>query len=135
MESQPMDTYQIPGPFPENGSHKIDTMHVGNTHVALAPPEIQEAQDLQKFKLISEHTSVGVSLMDREGRFIYANQTLCNWVGYTQEEYLRLQLADRDPDYNRATYQQFFDRASQEVIPPTESKLKRKDGSTFPVEA
>lgn len=130
-----MDAYQIPGPFPENGSHKIDTMHVGNTHVALAPPYIQVVRDLQKFKLISDRTADGISLMDREGRFIYANQTLCNWAGYTQEEYLSLQISDRDPNYNQATYQQLFDRAHQEVIPPFEFVLKRKDGTALPVEA
>jgi PAS domain S-box-containing protein len=109
-------------------------MYVGNTHVALAPSEIQEEQDLQKFKLISDHATDGISIVDRDGRFIYVNQTLCNWAGYTQEEYLCLQLSDRDPDYNQVTYQQLFDRAFQEVIPPVESMLKRKDGSTFPVE-
>ena len=129
-----MDAYQILGPFPENGSHNIDTMHVGNTHVALAPSYIQVVRDLQKFKLISDHTADGTSLMDREGRFIYANQTLCNWAGYTQEEYLCLELSDRDPNYNQATYQQLFDRAFQEVIPPFEFVLKRKDSTALPVE-
>ncbi len=129
-----MDAYQILGPFPENGSHNIDTMHVGNTHVALAPSYIQVVRDLQKFKLISDRTADGTSLMDREGRFIYANQTLCNWAGYTQEEYLCLQLSDRDPNYNQATYQQLFDRAFQEVIPPFEFVLKRKDSTALPVE-
>src|SRR5262249_9677331 len=109
-------------------------MPVGNAHVALAPPYIQVVRDLQKFKLINDCTADGVSLTDREGRFIYANQTLCNWAGYTQEEYLCLQLSDTDPHYNRASYQQLFDRAHQEVIPPFEFVLKRKDGTALPVE-
>src|SRR5258707_4977754 len=103
MESQPMDAYQLLEPSSENESHNTGPMHVGNAHVALAPSEIEEAQDLQKFKLISDHATDGISIVDRDGRFIYVNQTLCNWAGYTQEEYLRLQLSDRDADYNQVT--------------------------------
>lgn len=127
-----MDVYQMLDPASENGFHK--TIDDGNTHVALAPSEIEEAQDLRTLKLISDHAADGISLLDREGRHIYVNQTLCDWTGYTQEEYLRLRPLDMGFDLNQADFQHYFDRAFQEVITPVESILKRKDGSTLPIE-
>lgn len=129
-----MNAYQILDPSPENGFHDTGNIHATKTYFTQAPSDIQEVRDLQQFKLISDHASDGITITDREGRFIYVNQTLCNWVGYTREEYLGLQVSDRNSNYNQATYQQVFDRASQEIIPPIEFMLKRKDGTILPVE-
>jgi diguanylate cyclase (GGDEF)-like protein/PAS domain S-box-containing protein len=60
--------------------------------------ERKEAEELirkseEKFRLTFEKAPIGMAITDLEGRFIKVNQSLCDALGYTEEELLDLTFA------------------------------------------
>jgi PAS domain S-box-containing protein len=51
---------------------------------------LKAEQDLRaaetRLRAIFEHVGVGIAEVDREGRFLFVNRTLCQMLGYSQEE-------------------------------------------------
>jgi PAS domain S-box-containing protein len=134
MESNLMNAYGIPDQPPELGFQNSRNTYDSNRQSFLPPTEGQEMRELQKFIEIYDGATEGNALMDREGHIIYINQAACSWIGYTQEDLLRLHLSDVNPDYDEVAYQQLFDQASQKALAPFETVLTSKDGITFPIE-
>ena len=50
--------------------------------------QLRESEE--RFASMVELAAIGISHVDLEGRFIYANKQLCDMLGYTREELLRL---------------------------------------------
>ncbi|NMC96019.1 MAG: PAS domain S-box protein, partial [Deltaproteobacteria bacterium] len=51
-----------------------------------------------KFRTIFDSASDGITMLDtRQGTFVAANVTLCQMLGYTQEEFLALKISDLHP--------------------------------------
>lgn len=98
--------------------------------------EIEE--ELQKFKFFSDNANDGHLLVDRDGWIRYANKLSCERLGYSEAELLRLNLADVDPVSPDEQLHQIFGQSKQGLaqghMPPFERTMRRKDGSTFPVE-
>ena len=74
-------------------------------------------------------------LVDREERVVDVNQRTCDWSGYSREELLKLKLADGVVGWTPAMSEEIWRRTSLEGPITLERTLRRKDGSTFPVEA
>lgn len=91
-------------------------------------------EELRVFKLISDQANDGIAIANREGQILYVNRAEYQRMGYTEAEYLHMAVADLYHSYKPAGFQKFFDRAQREIIPPLETTLKRKDGTSFPVE-
>jgi PAS domain S-box-containing protein len=91
-------------------------------------------EELRAFKLISDQANDGIVIGNREGRILYVNRAEYQRLGYTEAEYLQKGGPNLYQNYSPAGYQKFFDRAHREIIPPLESTLKRKDGTSFPIE-
>ena len=81
-----------------------------------------------------DHASVCVFRLDQDGRILYANRCAGNSLGYSQTELLNISVFDIAPDQNRETWpyswQQFCEAGSVSL----ESRLRRKDGTVFPIE-
>lgn len=88
----------------------------------------------EKFQLILEHSNDAHGLFDPEGRLLWANRCMSKRLGYTREELRTLTVPDINPQVSLARYQELFERARRERVPPFESVHRRKDGTTFPVE-
>ncbi len=90
--------------------------------------------DREKFRLIVEHSNDAHALLDSEARFLWANRLMSERLGYTLEELQTLTIADISPQFSLTRYQDVFERARRQRVPPVEAVHRRKDGTTFPVE-
>jgi PAS domain S-box-containing protein len=87
-----------------------------------------------KYRLLLEQASDGIHTYDPRGNFIETNTKLCEMLGYTREELLRLNVGDIIPPEDLARAPLRFDdlRAGRTLL--TERRLLRKDGTLLPVE-
>lgn len=53
---------------------------------------LREAEEL--FRLTFEHASIGMAMCDLQGRWLRVNPALCEMVGYTKDELLRMTFKD-----------------------------------------
>jgi two-component system NtrC family sensor kinase len=88
----------------------------------------------EDFKRLFEHVACGVFISSKEGKFINANQTLLDMLGYTsKEEFLNIDIASDlyvNPE-DRRKFQQMIERDGRVI--DYEVDFKRKDGSTIPI--
>jgi PAS domain S-box-containing protein len=91
-------------------------------------------QSESKYRLLLEQASDGIHTYDLRGNFIETNSKLCEMLGYTREELLRLNVRDIIPpeDLERAPIR--FDELQAGRTLLTERLLRRKDGTLLPVE-
>ncbi|GAA4017046.1 PAS domain-containing protein [Actimicrobium antarcticum] len=92
-------------------------------------------EDLRQFKFFSDHASDGHFLIDKAGRIRYANDLACERLGYDMSELLMMHISDVDVLLTMTLFQEIFTRGRTTPISPFEGIQRRKDGSTFPVEA
>ena len=97
--------------------------------------EIQLERSEERFKLLFEHSSVGMTLIDYDtGKFIEVNQTLIDWTGYSKEELLELSFLDITP----TKYQKQEEKKRQQLeengrFDSQEKEYIKKDGSLLPI--
>ncbi len=91
-------------------------------------------QSESKYRLLIEQASDGIHTYDSSGNFIETNSKLCNMLGYTREEMLRLNVKDLIQPEELTVAPIRFDQlwAGQTLL--TERRLRRKDGTLLPVE-
>ena len=91
---------------------------------------MQEEQE--RFVDLLEHAPIGFYSVDREGRFLFANQTLCDWLGLSHEDLesgaVRLHDVIADPPPEGAPPYDPFANAS---AARGEATLKGADGMLF----
>ena len=84
-----------------------------------------------RFRSLIEQAADAIFVHDFDGRFLEVNQQACASLGYTRDELLSKSVSEIDPDFVPT-------RDSREFwsnLPATfESRHRRKDGATFPVE-
>ena len=87
-----------------------------------------------KYFTLFEQASDGVHTYDFAGNFLEVNTKLCEMLGYTREELLRLNVTDLIPpeDLTAAPVQFEQLRSGQTII--SEREIRRKDGTLMPVE-
>jgi diguanylate cyclase (GGDEF)-like protein/PAS domain S-box-containing protein len=93
---------------------------------------MEEQLELARFAL--DYAPDGVSFLDYEGRYIYANHALCRAHGYTRDEMLSMRLCDVTPDINREQWHQFWENLKQRGSDLFEGMHARRDGTHYPVE-
>jgi PAS domain S-box-containing protein len=96
----------------------------------------QAEESLKLFRTLVDRSNDAIEVVDAQtGRFLDVNETACLRLGYSREEMLSLSL----PDITAVGENPFSMPAAVEEIRKTGSKMiesrdRRKDGSTFPVE-
>jgi PAS domain S-box-containing protein len=90
---------------------------------------------LRRFQFLSDNANDALFLLDEAGHFLYVNGAACHSLGYRAEEFRRMRPVDIDPLHDDAAYRALFLRLDGERLPPFESLHRRKDGTTFPIEA
>jgi len=87
-----------------------------------------------RYRTLIEQASDGIHTYDFEGNFIDANTKLCEMLGYTREELLRINVRDLIPveDLKAAPLRFGNLRAGETVI--SERVVRCKDGTLLPVE-
>jgi len=91
-------------------------------------------QSESKYRLLMEQASDGIHTYDLCGNFIETNSKLCELLGYTREELLRLNVKDLIPPADLAAAPLRFDELQSGKTLLTERQLRCKDGTLFPVE-
>lgn len=110
--------------------------HTGTVEDITERKETEQAlrDSESKYRMLMEQASDGIHTYDLEGNFIEVNTKLCEMLGYTCEELLRLNVRDLIPAGDLATAPISFEelRAGKTII--SERRLRHKDGTLLPVE-
>ena len=96
-----------------------------------AEQALQESE--QRFRAIFNNVLDGILVADAtERRFIDANSTICQMLGYTHEELLQLGVKDIHPEADLPyVFSQFEKQRRGEIMLAKNIPMLRKDGSTF----
>jgi PAS domain S-box-containing protein len=91
---------------------------------------------LKLFRTLIDHSNDAIQVIDpATGRFLDINQTACRRLGYTREEMLSMRLQDIvDTGGRPFSMQSVMERTQKAGFRMVESRHRRKDDSTFPVE-
>ncbi len=89
----------------------------------------------ERFQTIIENLPHAVSVHDLDGKLILVNEALCKHTGYTRDEYMKMKVADIDPQsQTRDDREKVWLKLKKGGHTHFESELLRKDGSCYPVE-
>ncbi len=92
----------------------------------------EEALLLTQFAI--EHASDAVYWLDRDGRIVYANNTVYSMLGYSRKELLGLSVPEYDLDATLEDFSRAFERIKKSGSSPFETRHRAKDGTIVPVE-
>ncbi len=114
----------------------------GKTYITTAVRDISERKHAEealrqseaKYRLLLEQASDGIHTYDLRGAIVETNTKLCEMLGYTRDELLRLNVADLIPPEDLAAAPVRFDELQSGRTLLTERLLRRKDGTLLPVE-
>jgi len=93
-------------------------------------------ESIRHFRSLVDRSSDMVLITDPDsGRVLDANETACRSLGYSREEILRLAVLDFDPFvYAGRSVAEVADALREAGRLTVESRHRRKDGTTYPVE-
>lgn len=87
-----------------------------------------------RLRTLVDHASDGFFLRKRGGEILDVNQTACESLGYRREELVGSYLHDYVVGLTEDSYQDVVDRLDSGETVSIETRHRRRDGSTFPVE-
>ena len=94
-----------------------------------AQADLRESEE--RFRVMFERAAVGLAYVDVNGRFNHVNPRLCDMLGYSPQEMLRMSFADTihadDLERDRASVSQLL--AGELQAATLETRSVRKDGS------
>ena len=88
----------------------------------------------RKYRTIMENAGEGIATTDSDGRFLEGNRRLLDMLGYTREELTTLTVHDIHPAEDAENLHRAFQMMNQGQLSIVEHRVRRKDGSVFPVE-
>jgi two-component system cell cycle sensor histidine kinase/response regulator CckA len=94
--------------------------------------KVEERLKLTQFGI--DHAQIGVLQVDDDGNIYYANEHVCESLGYTADELLTLKIWDVDKNLDQETWQAHRKRTRALGMSSMEATHRRKDGTEFPVE-
>ncbi|MCP5108092.1 MAG: PAS domain S-box protein [bacterium] len=90
----------------------------------------------ERFRTLVEHAGDAIFTINPEGKLVDINRQACISLGYSREELLDMNVEDVDAAFDSNEFNKEFRQKLRGGVPITlETIHKRKDGSTFPVEA
>lgn len=72
--------------------------------------------------------------IDENGNLVYVNDAACKSLQYSKEELLKMNVIDFDPDVTTEKVNGLWEKVMSSGSLTFETRHKRKDGSTFPIE-
>jgi PAS domain S-box-containing protein len=89
----------------------------------------------ERFRCLLDQARDGILAINSDGWFVEVNQRACQDLGYSYAELLTLGLWDLDPNWSEEKFAEIFKQQTNIRGDDTfEAAIKRRDGSTFPVE-
>jgi PAS domain S-box-containing protein len=123
-----MESHANPESHPDGG-----VVWYGYVHDITERKRIEDEIKLKEFALDQSHEAV--YLIEEDGlHFAYVNEAACRSLGYSRDELLSLTLPDIDPYLSAEEAQAIEAALYAEGVATLESRHRRRDGSSFPVE-
>lgn len=118
--------------FPIQGANGVDRV----ASVFEDVTELKKANlSLRLFRTLIDHSNDAVEVIDPETlQFLDVNEKACKDLGYTREELLSMGVPDIDLSLEPTACSTRLERVQKTGFALFESRHRRKDGSTFPVE-
>jgi PAS domain S-box-containing protein len=127
-------TYRIIELPLENKDGTYSKLNIYRDITATRDQELRLAAREKDYRRLFEHVGVGVYVSTKEGRFLDANPTLLEMLGYdSKEEFLQIRIQEdlyRRPE-ERLAFQRMIEEDGRVVSYAVD--FKRKDGTTLPV--
>jgi PAS domain S-box-containing protein len=99
--------------------------------------DISERKRTEEALLLTQHcvdnSFIGICILERD-RIIKVNQQICRSLGYTPEELMSMSVFDIDPFITEEEFARLLKEFHEKGYNSFESRHRRKDGTTFPVE-
>ncbi|QHT66143.1 PAS domain S-box protein [Rhodocytophaga rosea] len=92
----------------------------------------EEAARLAQFSI--DHASDSVFWIGPDASILRVNKTACLLLGYTEEEMLRMKVADTDPNYSEEVWPEHWQELREKKNMIFESAHRTKDGTIRPTE-
>jgi PAS domain S-box-containing protein len=94
--------------------------------------KVEEQLKLTQFGI--DKSSVGIYQVDDAGVILYANDHVCQLLGYTRDELYNMKIWDIDLNLDEKKWKKHQKRNREQINATIESVHKRKDGTVFPAE-
>jgi PAS domain S-box-containing protein len=94
----------------------------------------KDEHDLRLARFSLDHSADMILWVNRDGQFIYANDTVLRLVGYSREELLGMSLWQLALGQAPEAWPAVWEGCRQAGSAALEDAIRRKDGSTLPVE-
>ncbi|MEH6470532.1 MAG: PAS domain S-box protein [Halopseudomonas sp.] len=94
----------------------------------------QREERLRMNQFALDHMAVGVYLINQLGRFVYANQTACSDLEYTQDEILNMDVADVNPCFDMSQWPAHWDKLKRDGMLQFETTHQSKHGRLLKVD-
>ncbi len=102
------------------------------THIKQAEQNLRDSE--QRFRALFEHLPIAYHSLDGEGRWLDANQTMADLLGFARPEEMRgLSFADYWDEAMRGQFDALFSQFKQNLALRRELRLRRRDGSSVTV--
>ena len=93
--------------------------------------KVEEKLRLTEYSV--EHAQGMIFWLNSEGKMIFANDAMCNALGYTREELMEMSIYDTDPGMPKP-WNEHWDRMRKKRTSTLEAVKRAKDGTIIPVE-
>ncbi|OPX70670.1 MAG: putative diguanylate cyclase [Methanoregulaceae archaeon PtaB.Bin108] len=95
---------------------------------------VRHRRSEEKYRAYTEHSPVGIFVVDQTGRYVDVNPAACRMLGYSRSEFLDLSITDITPaDRVALELERFSCILLQTGEMSVESLLKKKDGTIITV--
>jgi nitrogen fixation negative regulator NifL len=108
--------------------------HTAATAIVKARAEKNLRANEDRFHALVEHASDAIFVHDTEGRLLDVNRSACESLGYSQQELLRMTVADFEQGTRLEEMQQLWRKLQPGQSQMVGGRHRRKDGKSFPVE-
>ena len=88
----------------------------------------------ERYRQLVEQAAEGIVELDPQGKFVFVNSKVCDMLGYTREEMLRMNVLDTYPEELREEGRARTDLIRAGQIQRFERPMRRKDGSLIAIE-
>ncbi len=95
---------------------------------------VSSHEDLDFARFSLERATDSIFWIGPDARILYANETACKLLGYSQKELLAMKVFDIDPNFNESIWPEHWESTKNKGPYKIESIHRSKDGTETPVE-